>query len=327
MGYPAVTKTWTITPNNRISFVSLNDTMANYLYGVKTFLKANGYTVAGSSNGTTGAMDATDRWSTSANATTRGAGSGNAQSWIVLVDANGVQILLTYQGASDNTGRLSMSVGALFVAAGTPQNQPTATDEAILVSATDLVDSNASADRVWAGWVDATHKCCRFAIFRLGNTTGAMWGVERVNPTVQTPALAWSPAVWGFGFSGSSATLGNGSTVGAARVNLASIGVSVSIGFGMEYIYNSSAPFTTIQPEAQGGPGYGYPMFPLSIGSNSGTVRGKFGDLVDWWQGRTSGGVDGDLANGKQFIGLGGIAANVGACIWPWDNTTTPVLT
>lgn len=92
MTLPALQKSWLFSTNNRISFVSLNDTMARLLFGIKNFLVGTvGYTVKYSCDGTTGptsANDHTDRWLSFSSCTTRGAAAGNPQSFIVLTDSN-----------------------------------------------------------------------------------------------------------------------------------------------------------------------------------------------------------------------------------------------
>jgi len=339
MALPVITKTWTITANNRIPYVSLNDTMSKYLFGVKEFLKTNGYTVRGSSDGVTASppstlvSDGIDRWVTAANVTTRGTGSGTPQSWIVLRDGAGVDILITYQGpATDDTARVSFSAGQLFTTQATGTFQPTATDEAVVLSSGSgsLIGSTASlSDRNWFGWVDSQSKMCRFAIARAGIFAGLAWGVEHVLSVIGVPSSSpavWSPPTWGFAWNPGASIIPNQTSIGIARVSVASLAQSVTVFLGIEEFANNNALFSGIKPEFQGGAAF--PMFPLSIESNTANAHGKMGNLIDWWQGRTSGGVDGDLYGSLQFLGIGGISgASNGSGVWPWDGTTVPVLT
>ena len=48
MALPVTSTSYSFQINQRISFVSLNDTSARFMFGVKVKLKANGYTVKGS---------------------------------------------------------------------------------------------------------------------------------------------------------------------------------------------------------------------------------------------------------------------------------------
>lgn len=323
MPVPALTKTWTITPNNRISYVSLNDTMARYLFGVKQFLKANGYTVRGSSDGTTGAMDLVDRWITSANVTTRGAAAGNAQSWIILRDGAGVDILLTYQGASDDIARISFSPGQLFIVAAPPQNQPTATDEQVVSSAVSLISATASGDRLWFGWVDSTSRLCRFAIARQNAWVGRFWGIEEFTPAVVAPATL-PVAVWGFALTVGTSYLTGGGQVGVARAVISGTPFNCAVFLGMEFpannpqlgIYGSKA-------ELQGG--YGYIIQPMTIWSTTASARGKLGTLIDTYTGR-QGPDHGSPYGTYQYIAAGQYVGGGISGLWPWDGVTTPIM-
>ena len=119
---PAFLKTWNFAGiNQRISFVSLNDTMASLLFKLKDYLVvtlgAAQTTTGFTSDGTTGptsATDHTDRWVTKANATTRGLiATSNSMSWAVIPWA-GAQLLLAYQGASDDVARIAFSQTASY---------------------------------------------------------------------------------------------------------------------------------------------------------------------------------------------------------------------
>lgn len=322
MSLPTISKTWTISANNRIPYTSLNNTLATYFLGVKNFLVAHGYTVKGSGNGTTGAMDATDRWITAANVNTRGAAAGNAQSWVVLTDANGADLCLTYQGATDDVGRISFSTGSLFVAAGTPQNQPTATDEVVITSANTLISTNTTQDRLWFGWVDSTSKLCRFAVARNGSWTGQLWGLELVGSSAISGAVVvWSPLIWGFSFAQNAGLVG-AVTAGFTRVTASAVATTCSMVIGYEKFGASQSYFSNTKTPLQGAKGF--PAVPIYIGSTTTGARGKFGKLFDTWLGRADG-ADGDLYGSAQFIGIAGYSG-AGTGLWPWDGNSSPVL-
>jgi hypothetical protein len=160
-----LTKNWTITPNVRDTFVSLNNSAAFWIFQNHTFLVARGWAVKYTCDGTTGptsGSDHTDRLSAQNKCQTRGAAAGNAQSFSVLTSADGVDIMFTYQGATDDVIRISFSPGGLFTPAGTSNQQPTATDEVVLSVGTTVVNATASADRVMTMWGtnDATAWMC-----------------------------------------------------------------------------------------------------------------------------------------------------------------------
>lgn len=330
MALPVPSRTWTITPNNRITFVSLNDTMARYLFGIKAFLVTNGYTVRGSSDGVTGpasGVDFTDRWLTFANVTTRGTAAGTVQSWIILRDGNGVDILLAFQGATDDVARIAYSPNQIYVFAGTPTHQPTATDEVVVTSAATLIGTATTIDRIWHGWVNSTDKLCRFAIMRQGIWVGRVWGIEEFAHVMVTPAFPDPPTrpVWGFSLTPTVNTLSTGVQAGTGRCTVSAAPFSMTLKFGCEFLANDPTQFGGVKPELQGG--NGYHLTPLAIGSHIVGARGKAGNLYDWWLGRTTGGADADTYGTLQFISMSGVqGSNVGGHIWPWNGVSTPVL-
>jgi hypothetical protein len=324
MALPTVVKTWTISPNNRIVFTSLIQTMREYLFGVKDFLKTTGtYTVIGSSNGTTGgtagAPDGVDRWTTATDAGTRGTAAATVQSWVILRDGNAVDILIAFQGASDDIARISFSPGQLFVVPATTTNQPTATDEVVVSSALTLINATASADRLWNGWVSTDKKLCRFVVARSGVFLVNQWGIELVTSKVSGTAVSWTNPV--VGFSTPVNAFVNQSLVGHARVLSASVAIDPTAKFMMEVFAGQPSIFQTTRSPAQGG--LGYPMLPLSMGSIVADVEGKLCSLIDWWYGRSNA-LEGDTYGSLQFINVGIFASGV---VWPWDGVTTPVLT
>jgi len=341
MALPTKAKTWVISPNNRITFVSLIDTMQRYLHGVKTFLKANGYTVKGSASAGTGAMDAVDRWTLTTDVTPRATVAAASQAWIVLVDANGANILLTYQGASDDVARISYSSGGLFIAAGTPNQQPTATDEMVLYSATSLILATASADRLWFGWVSSDSKMCRFAIARSGTFVGATWGVELITSAVTAGGVAFTPPVWGHHFIPANISIQPGSTLaltaarnvnangGLARPIVASVGQTTSVNCSVEGGVNASNASATLSDQAGGiscvlqGD---FLIQPLGLVATTAAACGKLGNLIDWWvAGQSS--VAGDTLGTLAFIIVGTATSRASNTMWPWDGVTAPVLT
>lgn len=324
MAYPAKQKTWTITPNNQITFVSLVDTMGNYLKGMADFLLANGYTCKGSSDGTTGAMDAVNRWTTVANASVLGANTSAACSWMVLTDANGCDISLAFIGASDDIARFAFSPGGLYVAAGTPTFQPTATDELVLSTGVSVIDATASLDRLWNGWVDSESKLCRFCILRDSALVGMVWGVELVNSRV---LQTFSPAVWGFamvtsafiwGANGFPSSFSSNSRGGRARAN----GLPLQVGGGGLTYGGNPLLFGDTLTGLQGASDY--PMYgPLNISSVTLDAQGPIAYVYDWWTGRTTGVTVGSTYDAKNYVQWGN---NDNGLVWPWDGATTPVI-
>lgn len=329
---PVKQKTWVISPNNRITFVSLLDTMQRYLHGAKTFLKANGYTVKGSASAGTGAMDGVDRWTATTDVTPRATIAGASQAWLVLVDGNGVEILIAYQGASDDICRISICAdGTGFSAAGTPNQQPTSSlsNEQILTSATSTIGA-AGGDRLWNGWVDSQHKLCRFGLFSGNTGVGKTWAVELTSPVVVSPVV-FSPPVWGFSWAAPSAgtwpVASGAATAGVFRCVASSVSKLCTAKLGMEVFGVAGSLSANIKAPAQGGAGY--LMQSGAIATDTAGAEGKYANLFDQWylQGNLSSvGVVGDTLGTLEFIFMGTAGNGGGILVWPWDGVTTPVL-
>ena len=318
MADPVVQKTWTITANNQIVFVSLNQVQGTYLKGIADFLIANGYTVKGSSDGVTGAMDGVNRWTTVALASIRGATVTTANSWIVLTDGNGSNICLSYVGATDDIARFSFSGSGVYVAAGTPTFTPTATDEVVVLSTT-TIGSTASGDRFWFGWVDTTSKLCRFLVMRSAVMQGSAWGVElatsRVTVTWSPPVVGWSCVAGNFLYQYGIGWL-DVALVGGAF--LRGGGATAMRGGNKIWSVGSFMTWTDVITENQGSVGYQI-AGPLSLGNNSALRSGPLCTLYDLW-GTARTGVAGDTWNAKKFATFSAARG----ILFPWDGTTTP---
>lgn len=323
---PPVVKKWSFSLNNRIVFVSLNDTMSKLLFGLKNFLVATmGYTVKYTCDGTTGptsSSDHTDRWASAANCTTRGASAAAAQSFAVLTDGNGVDLLLTYQGASDDVARISFSPSALFLPAGTANQQPTATDEQVMVSANSLINSTTSSDRVWHLMATSDKKLFRIWVFRLGSMIYS-WGLEAANTTgVLAPNISFPGGAVGWATNNSTITsVGNGHVVGAAIASSGGVCLLNSTnaligGCGEGYQGGFANPFSSLELQAGGAS-----LVPVGFATATTGVSGKLGNRYDCWYGYwavTPAQADtlGDLTH--IFLGTG---------IHPWDGATYPQTT
>lgn len=328
MALPTKLRTWIQSPFNRITFVSLLDTMQRYLHGVKTFLKSHGYTVKGSASAGTGAMDGVDRWTASSDVTPRATTAAASQAWIILVDAAGVEILLAYQGGSDDIMLQAICAdGVGFAAAGTPSNQPTSINMQTVSSSLSVIGNTASGDRLWSGWVDSTSKMCRFGIASAGVWVGRLWGVEHFAPAVSAPSSIPIPS-WGFSLATPIANfVFSASTAGRARTVVSSTSRLCACIIGAEY-FGIDTFCDNIKAPAQGG--VGYLMYALSLGTTTAGAEGKLGNLEDWWAmqiNTTTGAVPGDTMGTLDFIHMGTSGNGRGALWWPHNGTTTPVMT
>lgn len=322
MTLPTATRTWTISANNRVAYgAGVGTCLGNYFYSIKTFLKAHGYTVKGSCSADTGAMDGVDRWASGADFTPRGANPTTSQAWIVLVDASGVNILIAWQGADDYNCKIAMSATGSYIAAGIPNQQPTATDEQIFSSTSSIqhVGNVVAGDRVWHGWVDSESKSFRIACYSLGLPL-VCWGVELMSSGVSGTAV-FSPATWAFLYAGgtSASQLSESQSTsygGMARVVVSGVERLLLVGGTME-VNNTNNPTNFSNRMSLND--YQYPIVP--VGSHSTTAGGKgfLGWRYDWWGSGLS-----SALGGYAFVGMTLIAV-MGAIVWPWDGATIPL--
>jgi hypothetical protein len=334
MSLPTKLLNWNgILPNQRITFVSLIDTMQNYLYGIKTHHLAHGTTTLWSASGGTGptnAADHTDRWSSAATVTPRATIAAASQGWWIGTRPDGAQIKLCFQGASDDIAKISFSPGALFALAGTTNNEPTATDEQVISSGQTLIGSTASADRVWHGWCDSTGNNYRYVIFRSNQIVGVMWGMETFTNLTVSPCVI-SPAIRGFFIAGNNSaasnyistafsTSTNNSTGSVIRTVISSVGFNAQCAWGAEELGGSVTALDGVNCEVNGNA----PLIrTIGISSLTAGTRGKVGNCIDYWITQDSQ-LSGVTTTGKDFIQIHTSATASTGALWPWDSSTTP---
>lgn len=317
---PQLTKNWNIAPNLRRPYTSMADQVGWCFYENKTKMLAAGWTVKWSSNGTdgpTGPGNTIDRWSSIANIATRGTASATAQSWIVLQNTDGLQVLLAYQGATADVARITYSPGGLFVPQGysAPQfnYQPTATDETYCLTGGSLVEPSTSQDRVMTIWTTTDSTQWSFVISRSDVIVNAI-GVEKVisycgvnvfdRPYVGYRHLQfvfWSPNMGGLGAYGVTPVstpynalynYGTASWRGnIARVFTNSVSRTNRVGGGWMEVASFADGFTRsmgdvffndVYPALQGS--RGAPCYPLIwSGEKVANLDGILGQAIDWW--------------------------------------------
>lgn len=325
MTIPTQVRSYNYSLNNRITYTSLNDLVASVGYGTKNFLIATcGLTLKYTCDGTTGptsGSDHTDRLASKANFTTRGAASGNAQSFWVITDANGADWMMAYQGATDDIARISYSPGGLYTPAGTANQQPTATDEVVVQSANSIVGSTTSADRVWHAICSTDKKAFRFFIARSNVCVGTAFSIESCNSTISGAGNSYSPAMLGtFATTFAPATYFAGATAGKDRPSFSSVAVTCNLVQGFESPPSSTGSYLDgVNPEAQGSAGS--LMFPLSTWSTTAGGQGKHANLIDWYKDGNSK-SDGDLTTDKFWVHLTFSGSASAGVLWPWDGTT-----
>lgn len=329
MAFPAIQKFTAAGQllNQRITFVSLLATMGGFITGITNQAIAKGYTVAGSCNGVTGAMDGVNRCTTAAGFAVRATIAGAAQSWIVITAANGAQTLFAFQGVSDDIARISCSVGGLFVAAGTPANQPTATDEVVGVTAVSLIGATASSDRIFNVWIDSAHNGWRAAIFRLNILAAPLIWCELFDPTfVVSPASVPVPTWCGCLAPGSLVMAGitgqySGNAVGGStRMLISGTPTTVNMGASCKMLGNTPTAENGI---AQTLNGSNFIIRSLGLSSVTATASGDVGNRFDFH-------VDqelkacGELDASKSWLYMNNnsVAGGTVGILWTWDGVS-----
>lgn len=290
MAMPAITKTYTHVTNQRVTFVSIIDTMAQLLYNIFSaqLVTVGGFTCVGSSTGVTatGNLSGTNTWASAANTGVRGANTTSIQSWFVFRDGNGVDWLVAHQGAADGNVKLSYSVGQLWTLNGTNAAfQPTATDEVIVATNAFMLPANsASLDRIWSMQWSSDRKIWRCWVVRNNAMTAQLAG-EVVAGSVVGAGNA-SPVVAGFASTnGNSATNTAGGVVGPQSTNLGGMtrfGVNTAtVAGGGEGFLGSLGPnvLTDVAPALNGAS----PVTPVNIISTQTNYRGKVATRIDVW--------------------------------------------
>lgn len=363
---PQLTKNWTISPNLRRPYTSLLDQVGWLFYENKTKLLAAGWTTVFSSDGITGpanGSDTTDRWTSIGAIATRATVAAAAQSWYVLQNSDGLQILLAYQGASDDIGRISYSPGGLYTLAVTTTHQPTATDEVLTCNATSLVNATTSQDRVMHIWTTTDTKHWSFALFRAGAIQHVI-GVEIITSYCGTNVFD-VPYV---GYRHNNLTLYNNATFGTvtpitsvpsspavgaannlsthARVFTNSASRIVRVGGGWIEVAGAADGFTrtyndvffsAVYPALQGS--WGAPCYPpIWSGERVTNLDGIIGSPIDWWiQHTNQAGVPGqtnmlpgfDTGDNPSIdpVRSNWCVALGNAMVRPWKNAAAAMLT
>lgn len=312
--------------------------MQAFIFSMKQFVKNTmGITIKGSCSAGTGAMDGVDRWVASTDVTPRNNGAAGSQAWVVWTDGNGVDVCLSYNSAADEKFRFAVSSGGLYVAAGTANQQPTATDEMVIWASASLsvitgTSGTVAVDRVWHMWGSSDKKVFRCAMYRAKGLV-SFWGVEQITSSVLSPAT-FSPSAWTFAYvdelrigsasrltSAPSSTGSSGGGQGLARIiNAASTSINATIGGGGETIGpiggSNSNTFGTDKPALQGT--QGHLIIPLfSVSANAG-AEGELGTRIDWWA--VIGTTSTIPLEGEQYGG--GALVAVGHSLHPWDSKT-----
>lgn len=297
MTMPVKQKTWAHSSNNRVTYASFLDVHQQQWQGFKEHWKAaSGVTVKGSSDGTTAALDATDRINTAAK-WVRGASTTATHAWIILTLANlgGVDLLLDYCGSTDESMRICISPGAVYALNGTNSRfSPTAADEVIIYGSTSggasMGSTQTSGDRIWTSARSSDGKGFMFVAARAGAWVSHVL-LQEPTSAVVAPAT-FSPAFIGTAGGAAPAISGwHNGTVWKTRANAVNLGGTAGCSTSMEATSTGTVPsvYSSVL-ELQGSQ---WPIMALGAWSNVAGARGKVCNLIDIHAGNISA-ADGD---------------------------------
>lgn len=328
MPLPTLQKTWqfsvnqTVTPQGSLTATArrVMRTLKNLLIGFGTLP----WTVRGSCDSVAAGMDQVDRWDSDTDLVW--AVSGAAHSWIVLRQtgiATNFEVCIDLNSSTAGQGSIVVSFSAGFTG-GTTTNRPTATDESVVVSATNLM-SNLDAQYQIHTMQSTDGECTRISIWRAGtnNCTFALFDKPNnpvtgwTNPSVsfwlaQTTTIAAS-----YASLGNIATTALGRGRGVSNMNMACTGEGDPDG---SLFIASDATIGGIANQLNSE----WSMFPMGVCSLTTNNVGRHGSLFDiWWKPIGISDADtlpNDAAN-RDFVALGSI-------ILPWTgDATIPLIT
>ncbi len=299
MTQPLLTMAWTITPNVRNTYVSLNDMAGWWFYNNHVAIKAK-WTLKWTCDGTTGpanAGDATDRLTDKTKCMTRATIAGAAQSWAVYSNADGVQLKITYQGATDDVLKIAYSAKVGYTLAGTTNQEPTATDETSQITST-VIGSGTSLDRVMSIWVRDDGRAWSCALFRSSaivsicgcEQTISLCTVRVTNPIYSVPYCLYKMTSVARGSTSGTPVGGPGAanTTGIQIRAYTNADQSILVGGGEISTSSNGATsangnaFSADKPAAQDSAAS--PMLPIYwSGKAAANTDGFFAQPIDWW--------------------------------------------
>ncbi len=172
---------------------------------------------------------------------------------------------------------------------------------------------------MWSCIARSDAKGFRVLVARSGQWVGSLFGCEQYTKATYGGGITTS-LEWGFSWTISNLAANSWvastaqATGGYVRTSLgANLG---AVSLGCECFGGASAVATAdfgqaFAPELQGAE---FPMKRLSLYCVTASMRGKLGNTVDWWAGRSTGAANGDHYGNREFI-------QAGVLVLPWDGT------
>lgn len=309
MALPTLEKTWV---SAGMSLNGANGTSAaDTVWKLKEALVnvTPGWTVAGSSDGTTFGMDGVDRWVTSSNVA--------VNRWIVLQNdaiSTGFQVCFRpKQGGGGWFDSMTVSVSPVAgFTGGGATTKPTATDEETLVDGV-LYRANGPEMTARANvWMSSDGECTRVVLCETAATRVFMLFDKAKNP-VSGWTIPWVASV--VAYSGASRVpeyndLNDVTTYARSRVGA----TTMPLYFTSEgWVSSMMGERLTAGNDLDSN---GYPLSAIGLASETVGVRGRHGQLYDIWWGSDAVADGGHYPGStpRQFVQVGDI-------VLPWDSS------
>lgn len=349
---PAKSVAWNRSLLNRCAYSSVNQAAGDVMYKVANeLITTRGFTCKGSCDGVTGAMDGVFRWASGNSAKTRFNGSAGAQSWVAITLAGGRgDVVFSYNAAADDIYNIWWSPGGIALAAGTPAQEPTATDKVLLnkwytgsgVMGT-IVGSTAANDRLVSIWSRPDKGGFRVAVASNGSWQ-SLFGVDVFTAdtygagitVLDCTAFYVNGAFDGNNNSPYLAMLNSGNDINNAAAGQKRFagrrtdggGTTLDLANKMKVVGQTTAGTAAssgfdggFAPELQGGATY--TMKRLGLYSVTTSHRGDVGTLLDWYISRNLATIN----NGDTAGTLDWICVNKTCSYWwDWDSATPVVM-
>lgn len=318
-GLPTLVKTWQLAHTTILtqgsSTLNMQHTMRVGLVNALLGLATNPPVVKGSSDGTTAAMDNTNRWTTDAKLVW--AATGTNHSWIVLQFAPGWQMLIDLNATSIGTLTVSVSASAGFTG-GSITTAPVASDSWSSPFNGAWTNTTSDTQRIAHIWMPTDGSAFRALVYK-ANLLESFFQYE----TPISTTTGWTGPMVGVGLSLSLLQKPTFSDVAGGAFAYQGKGPNTPFFMSFELTAEgsgSSGAVCQIQTTANGIDG-SWPFSTIGIYSNTSNNVGLHGRLVDCWFGSVTRNT-GDmypLTGASQFVTIGNF-------IWPWDGTATLVV-
>jgi len=326
MPAPAKDKTWQYSLNNGPYFGAATlQTNQAMLFAIKGVLLAFGtlpWTVRGSSNSVAAAMDASDRWVASTNLVW----AAGAHSWIVLRQtgvAAKFEVCFDLNTSSSEAMTVAVSPSAGFGVAnggtdGTTSARPTATDEVVVNTTSDGWNSGSSNNLHWMHAMQSTDGQCT----RIVTLTGSLPQTLMIFDRAKNASANWTgtTAIFGVGASNTvssvltSATWLDGKTKLFFRHSTTNGNMYLATpGYVAAAFHRSAGGLVPHDVTKE------WPFNPMTLGSDSTSLRGLWGTVYDLYWGSTTL----NSLSSYEASSIPHTWQQFGEMIFPWDATTT----